>query len=303
MSKKRSIAEPALRRSRPAYPPLPESGILVFESHHSSSFTMEPRRFAFHKLCWVPVGRGSLEFGASRLPLGKDELLLIPAGDEHRFVDNPTAPLTLVFAHFSAQVVNESQALRSIMPPLQDRFQSQYPVVRMDSYRRGAVRDTFKRMLIEQSRGGPGATAILHAGLIDLLVHLLRGEPARKTASLSREQALSGTLDYIEDYFHTPIRVKDLAEMCGISSRRYSDLFKQRTGRTIVEYLSERRVAYAQDRLRETGQIMYAAVAAGFSDVTHFYRVFKRITGMTPGEYIEKLGETAQAEGDLPASS
>ena len=306
MSQKRKTAEPVLRRSRPAYPPLPETGILVFESHHSSSFHMEPRRFAFHKICWVPVGRGALEFGASRLPLGRDELLLIPAGEEHRFVDNPTAPLTLVFAHFSAQVVNESRALQSIMPELLERFQSQYPVVQMDSYRRGAVRDTFKRMLIEQSRGGAGASAILHASLIDLLVHLLRGEPARKTASLSREQALAGTLDYIEDYFHTPIRVKDLAEMCGISSRRYSDLFKQRTGKTIVEYLSERRVAYAQERLRETGQIMYAAVAAGFSDVTHFYRVFKRITNMTPGEYVEKLGEESQpanAPSESPESS
>ena len=48
-----------------------------------------------------------------------------------------------------------------------------------------------------------------------------------------------------------------------------------------MQYLSERRVAYAQERLRQTGQIMYAAVAAGFSDVTHFYRVFKRMTGMT----------------------
>ncbi len=303
MSQKRRGAEPVLRISHPAYPPLPASGILAFESHHSSSFTMEPRRFTFHKLCWVPVGRGALELGSSRLPVGKDELLFIPAGDEHRFVDNPTAPLTLVFAHFSEQVVKESRALQSIMPELHQRFQTLYTAVRVDSYRRGAVRDTFKRMLIEQSRGGPGSTAILHAGLIDLLVHLLRGEPARKKASVSREQALDGTLDYIEEYFHTPIRVKDLAEMCGISSRRYSDLFKQRTGKTVVEYLSERRVAYAQERLRETGQIMYAAVAAGFSDVTHFYRVFKRIAGMTPGEYVEQLGEMTPPEADRPPAS
>ena len=295
MSYEQPGPEPDLRRSSPAYRPLPESGILVFESHHSSSFSMDFRRFDYCKLCWIPVGRGALEFGASRLPLAKDELLLTPVGDEHRFVDNPTSPLTLVIASFTEKVIEQNRALQLLLPEIQKRFNSPYPIMRMHSYRRGAVRDIFKRMLLEQSRGGNEATAILHAGLIDLMVNLLRGEPIQKTTSISREQALDGTLDYIEDYFHTSIRIKDLAEMCGISSRRYSDLFKQRTGKTVVQYLSERRVAFAQERLRQTGQISYAAVAAGFSDVTHFYRVFKRMTHMTPGEYLSQISADEDA--------
>lgn len=283
-----------LRRSQPAYPPLPETGILVFESHHSATFSMESRRFDFHKLCWIPVGGGSFEFGTSRIPVEKDSLLFIPAGSEHRFVDNHMTPMTMVFTHFSEQIVHESRALSMLMPELQNRFHAPFPVVRLNSYRRGAVRDSFKKMLVEQSRTGHEATALLYAGLIDLLVYLLRGEPAEKKASLSREQSLDGTLDYIEEYFHTPIRVKDLAAMCDLSSRRYTDLFKQRTGKTIVKYLSERRMAYAQERLRETGQIKYAAIASGYNDVTHFYRVFKRLTGMTPGEYIEQTREVRE---------
>ena len=137
---------------------------------------------------------------------------------------------------------------------------------------------------------------MLHAGLLDLLVHFLRGDPTGKSAVPSREQAFEGSLEYIDDLFHTPIRVKDLADMCGISSRRYSDIFKQRTGKTVVQYLNEKRIAYAQERLRETGQIMYAAVAAGFSDATHFYRVFKRSTGVTPGQYVEASVEMKSKE-------
>jgi AraC-like DNA-binding protein len=137
---------------------------------------------------------------------------------------------------------------------------------------------------------------MLHAGLLELLVHFLRGDPTGKSAVPSREQAFEGSLEYIDDLFHTPIRVKDLADMCGISSRRYSDIFKQRTGKTVVQYLNQKRVAYAQERLRETGQIMYAAVAAGFSDATHFYRVFKRSTGVTPGQFVETSSEAKAKE-------
>jgi AraC-like DNA-binding protein len=249
---------------------------------------MPPGRWPFHKLVWVPVGRGALEYGSSRLSLGRDVLLLAPAGEEHRFVDDHTAPLTLVMGFFSEQIVRESRPIGSLMPELRERFDSPFPLVKLNSYRRGAVRDAFKRMLLEQSRGGPGATTMLHAGLYELLVHLLRAEPLERPALPSREHALEGTLEYVEDFFHTAIRVKDLADMCGISSRRYSDLFKLRTGKTVVQYLNEKRIAFARERLRETGQIMYAAVAAGYSDVAHFYRVFKKMTGVTPGQYVEQ---------------
>ncbi len=285
------------RRNHPAYPQLPDSGILVFESHHSSTFSMPAGRWPVHKLVWVPVGRGALELGASRLPLGRDILLLVPAGESHRFVDDHSAPLTLVMAFFSERVVGDSKPLQSLLPALWERTQLRVPIVTLNSYRRGAVRDAFRRMLLEQSRGGPGSVAMLHSGLFDLLVHLLRAEPGKPTGP-SRAEALEGTLEYVEDFFHTAIGVKDLADMCGISSRRYSDLFKARTGKTVVQYINEKRIEFAKERLRESGQITFAAVAAGFSDVTHFYRSFKKMTGLTPGQYVEQ-----SSRNDDPSSS
>jgi AraC-like DNA-binding protein len=186
-----------------------------------------------------------------------------------------------------------------LLPALRKRFKTPFPLVKLNSYRRAAVRDAFKRMLLEQSRDRPGATTMLYAGLYELLVHLLRADPLDTPVEPSREQALDGTLEYLDDFFHTAIRVDDLADMCGISSRRYSDLFKQRTGKTVVQYLNEKRIAYAKDRLRESGQIMHAAVAAGYSDVTHFYRVFKKMTGLTPGQFLQR--EVVELNGDREA--
>jgi AraC-like DNA-binding protein len=288
------------RRSRPAYHQLPDRGILVFESHHSSTFSMPAERRPFHKIIWVPVGHGFLEYDHSRVPLSRDELLFLPEGQIHRFVDDHSAPMTLVMCYVSQKLVDQSPPLTALMQKLKSQFPAPFAQATLNIYRRSAVWSVFKRMLSEQSRDEPCSTALLHAGLLDLLVHFLRSEPAGKTVSLSRKQAFEGTLEYIDEAFHSPIRVKDLAEMCGISTRRYSDIFKRHTGKTVVHYLNDKRVQYAQERLRETGQIMYAAVAAGFSDATHFYRVFKRSTGMTPGQFLEQCQlavEHSQGDG------
>jgi AraC-like DNA-binding protein len=286
------------RRNRPAYHQLPERGICVFESHHSTTFTMPPEQRAFHKICWVAVGHGAFEHGQMKAPVGRDELLFIPQGLVHRFVDDHAAPMTLVMAYFSEEKVASQSSLAAVLPALRERFGGQIPLVKLNSYRRCGVRDIFKRMLAEQNRTDTASTATLHAGVLELLVHLLRAEPADKATAPSREQAVEGAMEYIDEMFQSPIRVKDLADMCGISSRRYSDLFKQRTGKTVIKYLNDKRIAYAQERLRESGQIMYAAIAAGFTQPTHFYRIFKKSTGMTPGQYLESFLKTQQ-QGDL----
>ena len=69
--------------------------------------------------------------------------------------------------------------------------------------------------------------------------------------------------------------------------RRLTTLFKERTGMTVIEYLTAKRIDYAKERLRQTGQILCAAYEAGFSDPAYFYRVFKKATGMTPGRFVE----------------
>ncbi len=38
--------------------------------------------------------------------------------------------------------------------------------------------------------------------------------------------------------------------------------------------------------LRKTGHILYSCYESGFHDVGYFYRVFKKHTGLTPGQFM-----------------
>ncbi len=85
------------------------------------------------------------------------------------------------------------------------------------------------------------------------------------------------------------VSIGELSQYMCMNKSSMCTLFKQRTGKTIFQYLTSFRIATAM-RLLETEPVSVAQCCyrSGFNDVPHFNRVFKRLTGMTPNEYREK---------------
>lgn len=78
----------------------------------------------------------------------------------------------------------------------------------------------------------------------------------------------------------------ELAERAGLSAHRLSRLFKQQTGVALVDFRNRQRVEKFL-QIYGTGQrrtMLDAAMEAGFGSYAQFHRVFKRVTGRSPGE-------------------
>jgi len=83
-----------------------------------------------------------------------------------------------------------------------------------------------------------------------------------------------------------PLPVADLAARAGLSPSRFSRVFRDRFGSPPHRFLLHLRVQRAQDLLQHTGLTMRQISAqCGFSDVHHFARTFKKLSGQTPGSY------------------
>jgi len=79
------------------------------------------------------------------------------------------------------------------------------------------------------------------------------------------------------------ISVSQLAEVCGLSSRHLSRAFRQSMGVAPHQWLLQRRLDKAKDLLCRTDmRLAEVAIACGFSDQSHFTRVFARAIGTTP---------------------
>lgn len=275
------------RSSSPLSIYLPEHGLLVVESHHADDFSMREDAWPFHKLCLVAAGRGRLEHRGTAYPLKTGSVLLLPARLPHRFRDESGEPMTLVLLCLSPEQTPADTFNGELFYRLLDLCP--FPgLLSPPKHVREKVREALRRILIEQRIRKPGWGTAVHAVWLDLLVYLVRVVPLRDRNN--REDLFQLSVEHIETGFIERIATGDLAAMCGVSERTYSGMFKERTGRTVTEFILECRVDHARERLRETGNIRYAALESGFTDLAHFYRMFKRMTGMTPGRFLETEG-------------
>jgi AraC-like DNA-binding protein len=285
----KEIKASELRREVPAGIDLPEGKVRVLESHHAANFEMERGVWPFHKICWVAVGRGSLESNAGCAPIARNDFLLLPADWSHRFVDNPREPLTLVILCISKSylgVVASSQAAQLWCHAL-EAYPVGAPVCARSAFHLNALIEQFRLALREQNNRSMGWEIALAAVADQLLISLGRGyfEASAKHDN-SNFQAVEDAIEYIRAQPYERLQIGDMAERCHLSPRRFTDLFKQQTGRTFSQYLNEERIRYACRRLDETGHILYACHESGFKDLEYFYRVFGKTMGMTPGQYL-----------------
>jgi len=96
--------------------------------------------------------------------------------------------------------------------------------------------------------------------------------------------ALRRVREHIETNFAQKIDLSRLARIAGLSTSYFSRAFKQSIGMPPHRYVMMRRLAAAAELIRKTTKsLAEVALEVGFSDQSHFTRIFTQMTGGTPG--------------------
>lgn len=91
---------------------------------------------------------------------------------------------------------------------------------------------------------------------------------------------------WIADNYQVASPVEEMAERAGLSARTLARRCKQATGLTPVAYVQRVRVERAKRRLETTAEpVEEISWEVGYEDPAAFRRLFKRLTGLTPGGY------------------
>lgn len=99
--------------------------------------------------------------------------------------------------------------------------------------------------------------------------------------------------DYIrKNYHHDMLSVREIAEAACLSTAYACTMFKKETGTTINQFISNHRIERAKQLLADPRQkITDIASQLGFSDSNYFGKSFKRLVGLSPSEYREKVSQ------------
>ena len=101
------------------------------------------------------------------------------------------------------------------------------------------------------------------------------------------------TILLIEADLSADLSLSTLAKKQNLSLAYLSALFKKETGKTVSEYIREKRMQYAERLLSTTHlQVQTVALHCGIMDVQYFSKLFKRHTGKTPKEYRAYANES-----------
>lgn len=97
---------------------------------------------------------------------------------------------------------------------------------------------------------------------------------------------IQDVIQFIDNNYMNEINLDLLEENFFLDKFHISHIFKEVTGFSIIEYVQQRRVIEAQKMLKNTSQdIIDICFDCGFNNIQHFYRVFKKISSITPDKY------------------
>jgi AraC family transcriptional regulator, transcriptional activator of pobA len=103
---------------------------------------------------------------------------------------------------------------------------------------------------------------------------------------LRDEPLLAAVFDVIERRYGEPISLRDVADAVGLSAGHLTTVVGRRTGRTVQQWITERRLAEARRLLAETDlTVLAVAGRVGYADAGYLIRRFRAAHGVPPQEW------------------
>lgn len=121
-----------------------------------------------------------------------------------------------------------------------------------------------------------------------LAMHLVRRYSVPRLRQQSSRGGLTGkrlrrAAEFINEHLGQDLTLADIAESAGLSQYHFARAFKQTTGLTPQQYLTERRVERAKHLLTASDlPLVEVAAIVGFKNQSHFTTLFRRFTHITP---------------------
>lgn len=245
----------------------------------------------FVEIAYVAGGSGTHTVNGVSHETSKGDIFLINYDIPHEFTagDEPLLIYNCIFtpAYFNS-ALGESRNFFDIsdhflLSNLYTSFTSEYIFAGARGSEVNHILNIYERMLREFSEKQIGYRDIMRGYVIELLVIICR---LHLNVDSGKTQKMLQLLEHLNVHYKESIAAEELASAAGFSTSHFRRIFKSLTGKTVGGYVQALRVQEACKLLKNTDMnVEQVARSVGYSDLKHFYTVFKRITGKLPKDF------------------
>ena len=97
-------------------------------------------------------------------------------------------------------------------------------------------------------------------------------------------------VEYIKAHIHEEITIDKLSNLSYMSKPTFFRCFKREFGISPVDFIIQERIKTAKRLLKDVNvTISQACYSVGINNLSYFFKLFKRVEGITPNEYRKNL--------------
>ncbi len=229
------------------------------------------------RLVLLTYGRCVYWVNNTKYIMEKGELLLLPAGQVFYGKSIPTVFHTKLSIRFVPGTASGELSLLQRSTPLH---------LRLGCYDK--VLERLKELLIQwQER--PSYYELMAGALLAEALVMVSQELDRGPITSSKHRCVERMKHYIQQHYRERVSKEQLGDAIQRTPNYAATLFREVTGQTISAYTHSQRIKTAIYLLTES-QLTVSEISeyVGYSDVSYFYRIFKRLTGHSPSDYFDE---------------
>lgn len=253
---------------------------------------MEFHYHEFYKVVMLLSGSGKYTVEDRHYELREGDIVLIGSHQVHRPEFAPGMEYERIVFYISPEFLQRQSVPECNLEELFNDTRGH--VLRLEEKRFRKLFGLAVELETELTGAQYGGSVLGTGLLLQLLVRLGRekekGIIREQTPVLILDKRIREISDYIETHLTEELAMEELSERFFISKYHMMRLFKKETGRTVYEYITERRLVLAKELLRRGMPATEVCFQSGFGSYSSFTRAYGKRFGTTPtgrhGKYL-----------------
>lgn len=259
---------------------------LSFHAYCRSNEYWEMTQPHFHaelEILFPLTDGGSIFIDSTPYPLQKGSLFVMDAAMLHRSFSHEGNGYTRCVLHFPLSTLQQLDIYS--LPAL---LAEKGCCARLTEEEFTLCRSLFEQLL---SPRDTLTTTLLQTSAFVRLLALVVGkwEALPLVPVSSADSVMAAVIAYIRSHLDGELVLDELAARFYLSKSALCHRFKAATGFSVIDYVIHCRVQQARALLATGCSVQQAGESAGFGDMAHFTRTFRRITGLTPSQFSRSL--------------